>query len=63
MEKQHDMDIMVVEVQIRWLWIWLGRGRESWKSLDGNERIQRDVMLHVTCIVNNQKGMEDFRHD
>ena len=47
MEKQHGVDIMTVEIQIEWLWIWPERGRESGKSLDGNERIQRDVMLRV----------------
>ena len=55
MDKQHGMNIMAVEVQIRWLWIWSGRGCESGKSRDGNEHAQRDAMVHVTCVVNNQK--------
>lgn len=27
-----------------------GRGRGSGKSRDGNERVQRDAMLHVTGV-------------
>ncbi|CAI9289486.1 unnamed protein product [Lactuca saligna] len=54
MDKQHGVNIMAVEVQIGWLWIWPGRGCESGKSQDGNERIERDLMVHVMCVVNNQ---------
>ncbi|GJV46284.1 hypothetical protein Tco_1430820 [Tanacetum coccineum] len=28
-----------------------GRGRGSGRSRDGNERDQRDAMVHVTCVV------------
>ncbi|GKE21287.1 hypothetical protein Tco_1432799, partial [Tanacetum coccineum] len=37
-----------------------GRGgaRESGRSRDGNERIQRDAMLHVIGVANNQKEFE-----
>ncbi|GKB46736.1 hypothetical protein Tco_0897489, partial [Tanacetum coccineum] len=34
-----------------------GGGRGSGKSRDGNERVQRDAMLHVTNVVNNQKRL------
>ena len=36
------------------------RGRQFEKSRDGNERVQRDVMLHVTQVVNNQKVVRTF---
>lgn len=56
MNKQDGVNIMAVKVQIKWLWMWSGRGREFWKSRDGNERVQRDVMLHVSSVFNNQMG-------
>ncbi|GJX99496.1 hypothetical protein Tco_0356515 [Tanacetum coccineum] len=52
MEKQHGVNIMAVEVQIGWLWTWPRGGRESGISQDGNERLPRDAMLHVTSVVN-----------
>ncbi|GKC08689.1 hypothetical protein Tco_1000299 [Tanacetum coccineum] len=58
MEKHHCVNIMAVEVQIGWLWTWPGGGRESGRSRDGSERVQRDAMLHVTGVANNQKGFE-----
>ncbi|GKG01657.1 hypothetical protein Tco_0306362, partial [Tanacetum coccineum] len=58
MEKQHGVNIMAVEVQIVWLWTWPGGGREFGRSRDGSERVQRDAMLHVTGVANNQKGFE-----
>ncbi|GJU28904.1 hypothetical protein Tco_1172493 [Tanacetum coccineum] len=38
-----------------------GGGRESERSLDGNERLPRDAMLHVTSVGNG--GASDFGRD
>ncbi|GKC74435.1 hypothetical protein Tco_1120318 [Tanacetum coccineum] len=56
---------------VRTLWRWKfklggfgrgrGRGRGSGRSRDGNERVQRDAMLHVTGVMNNQKGLSKKR--
>lgn len=52
------------------LWQWkfksvgFGCGCGSGKIRDVNELVQWDVMLYVTCVVNNQKQLkEDFRCD
>ncbi|GKB49690.1 hypothetical protein Tco_0900443 [Tanacetum coccineum] len=63
MEKQHCVNIMEWKFKSGGFGRGQGRGRGSGKSRNGNERLQRDAMLHVTCVANNQKVVKAVVRD
>lgn len=56
MENQHGVNIVVLEVQTEMaLDVAEEEVVDPWKGRDGNERLQRDAMLHLTSVVNKEK--------